>query len=183
MADPRATGSRRPLVAVIGGGDDDAPGQADAEALGRGLVDAGCRVLTGGLGGIMRAASRGAHASARYREGDVLGVIPGYDAAAANEYVDVVVATGLGHARNAVIAATADVVCAVGGQSGTLSEMALAWTLGKPVIAVGDAEGWAKALAGQALDDRRGDTVRGPFTPAEAVAEIRQITQPGGIVP
>lgn len=174
---------RRPIVAVIGTGDDGADGEADAERLGCLLVDAGFRVLTGGLGGIMAAASRGARRSARYREGDVIGVLPGYETDAANPFVDVVIATGLGHARNAIVAATADVVCAVGGRSGTLSEMALAWTLGRPVIAVGDAEGWARTLAGQPLDGRRKDRVRGPFSPEEAVAEVGRITHTGDSVP
>lgn len=173
---PQPEPPRRPIAAVIGTGDDGTPGEADAEALGRALVDAGFRLITGGLGGIMRAASRGARSSSRYRDGDVIGVLPGYDAASANGAVDVPIVTGLGHARNVVVVATADVVFAVGGQSGTLSEMALAWTIGRPVVCVGDTDGWAKALAGQALDGRREDVVHGPLSPEAAVAEAVRIT-------
>ncbi len=126
--------------------------------------------MTGGLGGVMEAACRGARTSRRYREGDTIGLLPGYDADSANDHVDVAIATGLGHARNVLCAASGDVVLAVGGASGTLSEIALAWTLGKPVACVGDAPGWAPTLARQ--DDRNdpGQRIEGPFEPEEAAA-------------
>lgn len=118
----------------------------------------------------MRAASRGARSSERYQPGDVIGVLPGYGAADANEFVDIPICTGLQHGRNLIVAATGDIVFAVGGRSGTLSEIALAWTLGKPVVCVGTAEGWASELAGRRVDDRREDRVHGPHEPEQAVA-------------
>jgi len=170
----------RPIAAVIGSGGEGAPGEAEAQALGRALVDAGFRIVTGGLGGIMRAASRGARSSARYQPGDVIGVLPGYRAGDANEHVDIPICTGLGHGRNIIVAATGDVVFAVGGQSGTLSEIALAWTLGKPVVCVGSAAGWARELAGRRLDDRRPDRVLGPLEPAEAAQVAQQLLRSQG---
>ena len=160
---------RRPIAAVIGSGDPNPEGAAEAQALGRALIDAGFRVVTGGLGGIMQAACRGARSSASYQSGDTIGVLPGYQASDANAFVDIPICTGLSHGRNLIVAATGDVVFAVGGRSGTLSELALAWTLGRPVICVGGAKGWAQELAGRALDDRRGDTVLGPFAATKAV--------------
>jgi len=159
----------RPVASVVGSARDGSPSEPAAAALGRALIDAGFRVVTGGLGGVMRAASRGARSSTSYRPGDIIGVLPGYVAADANEFVDVPICSGLHHARNVIVAATGDVLFAVGGRAGTLSEMALAWTLGKPVIAI-CSEGWAGELSGRPIDDRRDDKVYGPYDDAaEAV--------------
>ncbi|MCA9517236.1 MAG: hypothetical protein KC635_19985, partial [Myxococcales bacterium] len=91
---------RRPQIAVIGAGDAPEAALRDAEELGRRLVDAGCRVVCGGLGGVMAAVARGARSSPRASGSDVVGILPTTDAGAANGWVDVVVPTGLGHARN-----------------------------------------------------------------------------------
>lgn len=145
---------RRKVVSVIG----DAgvkPGSATYEAarqVGRLLVDEGFRVMTGGLGGVMEAASRGAHESERYGEGATIGVLPHLDPAEANEWVDIVLATGLHHARNTLVA-NADAVIAVGGGAGTLSEMAFAWMFKRLVVAV-KGVGWADKLGGERLDAR-----------------------------
>jgi uncharacterized protein (TIGR00725 family) len=104
---------------------------ADAEAVGRGLAEAGdVTVVTGGLGGVMAAASRGAQRAG----GVTVGLLPGTDRADANPWVDVAVPTGLGEARNALVVRSADVVVAIGGAYGTLSEIALALKTGTPVI-------------------------------------------------
>lgn len=159
----------RRIVAIIGSARATEEEDAIAAALGEAAVTGGFRIVTGGLGGVMRAASRGAHTSPRYRSGDVIGVLPTYDASHANEFVDIPICTGLNHGRNLVVVATAEVVFVVGGRSGTLSEIALAWQLGKPVIAVGTTTGWGRRLAGEAIDDRREDRVHGPHDPAAAV--------------
>jgi uncharacterized protein (TIGR00725 family) len=141
----------RPLVAVIGDGtilEGSRPWQL-AEELGERLADAGYRVLTGGLGGVMEAASRGAQRSASHAPGDVIALLPG-DATAANAYVDVALATSLGHLRNALIA-QADAVVAIGGGAGTLSELAMAWLHRRLLIAY-RVEGWSGRLAGTRVD-------------------------------
>lgn len=163
----RLSCSRRVAVAVVGSARANASDLANAEILGRALVDRGCSVVTGGLGGIMEAVCRGARSSSHYVHGATVGVVPTYEPNDANEHCDIVIATGMNHARNAVVAASADVVAAVGGKAGTLSEMAFAWTLGRPVVAV-SAEGWAAELAGRPLDDRRDDVIHGPLSPVEA---------------
>ena len=117
----------------------------------------------------MEAVSKGARESERYREGDVLGVLPGYNATAANEFVDIVIPTGMGLARNAVVTSTADVVVAIAGGAGTLSELAMAWQLGKRIIALGEA-GWAAKLAGQMIDTRRKESILAAQTVDEAIS-------------
>jgi uncharacterized protein (TIGR00725 family) len=158
-------------MAVVGqaGGLD--PGtEAQCVELGRRAVEARFRVVTGGLGGVMEAVSRGARAAANRREGDIVGILPGYDRRAANPHVDIVVPTGMQIGRNVIVVAMADVVVAVGGGSGTLSEVAVAWQLGKPIIALSTSGGWAERLAGATLDTRRGDAVHGAATAEECVA-------------
>jgi len=162
------------MLAVIGsGGALDPAIAAAAEALGQLAIEAGFRLVSGGRDGVMEAASRGARAASSWREGDVIGILPGYERAQANPFVDVVIPTGLGIARNVVVVASADVVVAIAGGSGTLSEIAIAWQLGKPVIGIdlglGQPGGWAERAAGTAIDDRRGDQVRRARSPAEAV--------------
>lgn len=161
---------RRRVVAVIGNGAAPPEVLAVAEAIGRGLVERGFRVLTGGLGGVMEAASRGARAAPSHREGDVLAIIPGSDPGDANPFADIVIPSGLGIARNALVVSTADAVIAVGGGSGTLSEMAMAWQLGKLVVGV-EAPGWSERLAGSAIDERRTDRVERAAS-AEAAVEL-----------
>jgi uncharacterized protein (TIGR00725 family) len=117
-------------VAVVGPGEASADEIAAAEAVGRELARRGALLVCGGLGGVMEAACRGA----REAGGATLGILPGADRTAANQYVEVAVATGLGEARNAVVARAADALIAVGGAYGTLSEIAFALKVGKPVL-------------------------------------------------
>jgi uncharacterized protein (TIGR00725 family) len=117
-------------VAVIGPGDE--PSVAAAE-VGRLLAERGAVVVCGGRGGAMEAACRGAKKAG----GLTVGILPGSDRSEANPYVDVVLPTGLGEARNALVVGAADVVIAIGGGYGTLSEIALALKARKRVIGLG----------------------------------------------
>ena len=117
-------------VAVIGPGRADEETAARAEEVGRLLAEAGAVVVCGGLGGVMAAACRGAKSAG----GTTVGLLPGLDRGDANPYVDVAIPTGLGEARNVLVVRAADVVVAVGGEFGTLSELAFALKVGTPVV-------------------------------------------------
>lgn len=163
---------RRPIVAVIGNNTASELGYATARELGRHLSERGYRVATGGLGGIMEAASRGAREAPAGFEGCVIGVLPGLDASAANPWVEIVMPTGLNFARNVVLSAMADVVVAIGGGSGTLSEIALAWQHNKPIVCMDLGEGWSSELAGKPLDGRRRDVLHRAATVEGALARV-----------
>ena len=165
--------SRRGVVAIIGqGGLVDPHIERVAEELACGIVDLGARVVTGGLDGVMAAACRGARGSGRYREGDVIGVLPGSNVNAANPWVDIVVPTGMGIARNVLVVSMSDVVVAVSGGAGTLSELAVAWQLGKPIVALSSCGGWSERLAGTAVDPRPRSTIVNAKDVASAVEAV-----------
>src|SRR3954451_8587143 len=125
--------SREPYVAVVGPGDASPHDLQAAEDVGAGLAAGGAIVVTGGLGGVMEAACRGARA----RRGRTIGILPGEDRDAANGWVEIAIATGLGELRNGLVVRAADALVAVGGGHGTLSEVALALKLGRPVVGLG----------------------------------------------
>jgi len=125
--------SRTPYVAVVGPGEASPDELHTAEEVGAGLAAAGAVVVTGGLGGVMEAACRGA----RSRRGRTLGILPGDDRDAANGWVEIAVPTGMGELRNGLVVRAADAVVAIGGGHGTLSEIALALKLGRPVVGLG----------------------------------------------
>ncbi len=126
----KGPGAGRPLIAVIGGSSPTAGEASLAGGVGRALAEAGAVLVCGGRGGVMEAACRGA----RRAGGTTIGILPGPDASEANPYVDISIVTGIGEARNAIIARTAEVAIAVGGSYGTLSEIALALGFGTPVV-------------------------------------------------
>jgi uncharacterized protein (TIGR00725 family) len=134
-------------VAVVGPGEADEQQRWLAEEVGAALAEAGAVVVTGGLGGVMEAACRGA----KSRRGRTLGLLPGNDRTAANGWVDIAVATGLGELRNGLVVRSSDAVIAVGRGHGTLSEIALALKAGTPVVGLG---GWDIEGMVQAADPR-----------------------------
>ena len=135
---------RPPQVAVIGGGSAREELLELAGEVGRRLAEAGAVLVCGGRGGVMEAASRGA----REAGGVVIGILPGLSPGEANEHVTYAIATGVGHARNLAVVASGDAVIAIGGEWGTLSEIALARRLGHPVAAL---RSWT--LENAAVDD------------------------------
>ncbi len=145
---------RRKLIAVVG--DTRMPTKGRkwvlAVQLGRQLSDEGYRIVTGGLGDLPKAVAQGARSSPRYREGDLVAILPGYNPAAARGYADIVLASGIDHARNLLIA-NSDAIVAIGGGAGTLSEVALAWSLKRLIVGVRVA-GWSGKLAGMRIDSR-----------------------------
>ena len=172
--------ARRACIAVVGDARLEAghPRAALAEALGRGLVDAGFRVVTGGMAGAMQAAHRGVRSSPVWFEGAGIGILPGSDAGQANEFVDIAIPTGLDHARNAIVAQSAALI-AVGGGSGTLSEMAMAWSFGRLVIGM-RCGGASELLVDRRIDERSrypslpDDQVFGAASAAEALQLLQR---------
>lgn len=122
------------VVGVVGAGSGvGAVPEEQAEAVGRALAEAGAVVVCGGLGGVMAAACRGAVSAG----GTTVGILPGTDRRAANPWVTVPLPTGLGELRNGLVVRSSDALVAVDGEYGTLSEIALALKLGRPVVGLG----------------------------------------------
>ncbi len=133
-----------------------------AEAVGRGLGEAGLTIVCGAGAGVMEAAAQGAAAA----DGRVIGIVPGESVLEANPYCTEVVASGIGHARNLSVVASGEIVVAVGGEWGTLSEIGMARAIGRPVVALSSWE-----LRGH------GEMANSPgvvhvATPADAVAAV-----------
>jgi uncharacterized protein (TIGR00725 family) len=138
-----ATGGLRLPVGVIGPNDASPSELAMAEAVGRAVAELGLPLICGGRGGCMQAASKGASEAG----GLVIGVLPSSDWLSANRYVSVPVATGIGEARNAIIASACFALVAVGGGHGTLSEIALGLKMERLVITMPEANRVDGALA------------------------------------
>lgn len=117
-------------IAVIGTAEAAPSDYEAAYAAGRAIAGNGAVLVCGGLGGVMEAASRGAHEAG----GITVGILPG--TAGGNPYLDITIPTGLGHARNVLVVLSADAVIAVGGGYGTLSEIAVALKTGRPVYGI-----------------------------------------------
>lgn len=120
------------IIAVIGGSQPDNESLVIAEQVGKLIAEKNAILLTGGMGGVMSAASKGA----KNAQGLVIGMLPGTDKKDANPYVDIPIVTGLGEARNIIIARTCDCAIAIDGKYGTLSEIAYCLLFNKRVIGI-----------------------------------------------
>ncbi|MFH0916845.1 MAG: TIGR00725 family protein [bacterium] len=148
-------------ISVIGGGRCGAAQYALAEEVGRLVAREGATLVCGGLAGVMEAAARGAKEAG----GTTIGILPGHDRAPANPYLDHVLTTGMGHARNLAVVSSGDAVIAIGGEYGTLSEIGLAAKIGRPVV----------ILAGWRLQNDEGaEGVWYAASPDEAIALVRR---------
>lgn len=154
---------RRPVVGVVGDAHLSSGKRRLVVSLGTRLVDENYRILSGGHGDLASALAEGARQSSKYREGDLIAILPGFDPSPAEGYADIVIATGLDQARN-VLVANSDAVVAIGGGAGTLSEMAHAWALKRLIVAF-RVDGWSGRLAGKRIDSR----LRYPGIPEDRV--------------
>ena len=127
--------SGRVYVAIVGSGIPTDELYEKALTVGRLVAERGATVVCGGLSGVMEAAARGASEAG----GTAIGILPDEDRERANPYLTYSVATGAGQARNLAVVCSGDVVIAVGGEYGTLSEIGLARKVGRPVVVL---EGW-----------------------------------------
>ena len=125
----------RNAIAVIGASDAPEDVRSAARQVGKAIARARVVLVCGGRGGVMEAAAEGARAAG----GHTIGILPSYDRASANPHIEFAIATGMNHARNAIVVASADAVIAMPGEAGTLSEIGLALKIGRPVVALG---GW-----------------------------------------
>ena len=162
--------ARKIQILVIGHNENGSTPEAEkiAYETGAEIAKSGAVLITGGLGGVMRAASHGAKDGG----GLTVGIIPQNDSSFANEYCDIVIPTGIGLARDFLNALTGDGVIVIGGGSGTLSEMCAAYMYKKPIAAIKNSGGTADRFADQYLDHRENVKIVGVNSPKEAVKYI-----------
>ena len=142
----------KPQIAIIGSRELSSVSLTLLKELAYELVSKGYRTVTGGLGSLQRTVHAGAKSNPQHTDCDTIVLLPGFDPEPAINHADVIIPTGLDAYRNALVA-NSEVVVAIGGGAGTLSEIAFAWQFKRPIIAIGN-EGWADRLAGESLDDR-----------------------------
>lgn len=157
------------IIAVIGNAniDNDIEKQNFAFEIGKSIIDNGYILATGGLGGVMEFASKGAKSSKNYTQNSIIGILPDYHSENANEFVDLPISTGLGLTRNLILISLSNAVIAIGGGSGTLNEISAAWQMNKLIIAL-NTSGWSAKLQNQSLDSRRNDVIFGAESPEKA---------------
>jgi uncharacterized protein (TIGR00725 family) len=157
----------KPQILVVGYGEDHCPPAAYqlAYRVGRAVARRGAILVTGGLRGVMEAASRGA----KEEGGVVVGIIPQEDKVYANPYCDIVIPTGIGYTRDFITAYSADAVIIVGGGAGTAIEAFVAYFKAKPIVALVGSGGIADRIAGSYIDDRHLVKVIGEEDPEKAV--------------
>jgi uncharacterized protein (TIGR00725 family) len=159
------------VVSVIGASEIDKETEEKTIEIGRLLARNKFIVSCGGLSGVMEAICKGAK-----KEGGItIGIIPFKDKNAANQYVDIAIPVPFSQARNIVVVLTGDVIVAIAGKAGTLSEISFSWIYGKPIVALTNVEGWSAKIAGQKLDDRRSDIIYGAKTPIEVVDKVKEL--------
>jgi len=142
------------IVGIIGGSNINKDIYEFTHLLGETLAKNGYSILTGGMGGVMEAAGKG-FCSVKNKKGKHLCIIPSDDKKTANKYCEYVIASGFGIGRNILIIRSADVLIAIDGGAGTLSEIAYAWQYNKTVLCVNKFNGWAKSLAGKKIDNNK----------------------------
>lgn len=128
--------------------------------LGRELAQRNLTIITGGMEGLMEAVFKGAHSYDNYRQGTTVGIIPFLEKERANQYCDVIIPSGIGFARNQIVVSSGDIIIAIGGGAGTMSEIAFAWQFNKKVICYRGFGGWSEKLAGLDLDNRKSNLLQ-----------------------
>lgn len=167
--------TKRNQILVIGHDEDGCTPEHEkiAYETGTEIAKSGSILISGGLGGVMKAACQGANESG----GITVGIIPQNDSQAANEFCDIVIPTGMGYARDFLTALSADGVIIIGGGAGTLTEVCAAYMYKKPITVIKNSGGIASKYADQYLDHRKNVKIVGVSSPKEAVKYIlEQIT-------
>ena len=164
--------NRKRIISVIGDSRVSADIYKFSREVGKALIDAGYIIQCGGLGGVMCGVCEGAKLSSLYSYGSTIAIIPSYDKTVVNQYADIVIPTGLDIMRNGIVI-NADAVVVLGGGAGTLSEMALAWSMFKLLVSFNTIEGWGKNLANCRIDNRN----RYPSIPEDCVYGVSSIEE------
>ena len=161
-------------ILVIGNNDNGCTPESEKLAydVGSEVAESNSVLITGGLGGVMRAACRGAQESG----GTTIGIIPQDDPSHANEFCDIVIPSGMGLTRDFLNALSADGVIVIGGGSGTLSEICAAYMYKKPIVALKNSGGIASKYADGYLDHRKNVKIVGVETPQQAIKYILEQT-------
>jgi len=144
--------SYKPQIAIIGSRNLGKKSLSLIENISKALVDEGFRIVTGGIGTLQKAAHKGAKTSDKSGDGDTIAILPGFDPGPAVGHADIIIPTGMDVLRNAIVA-NSDVVICIEGGAGTLSEIAFAWQLNRPILSIGGG-GWSSNLAGVTIDHR-----------------------------
>ena len=162
-------------ILVIGNNDNGCTSDLETIAYetGKEVAKSGSVLITGGLGGVMKAASRGA----KDEDGLTVGIIPQDDSSMANEFCDIVIPSGMGLSRDFLNALSADGVIVVGGGSGTLSEICAAYMYKKPIATLKKSGGMATKYSDQYIDHRENVKIMGFNTPKDAVNYILEQTK------
>ncbi|KKO46569.1 hypothetical protein WG68_04505 [Arsukibacterium ikkense] len=152
--------------------------------LGMLIAKNGYSLVCGGLGGVMEAACRGFKQCAE-TSGVTVGILPSFDAAQANEYIDIVIPTGLDVGRNQLVVASGFATIVIGGGAGTLSEVALASQINKPVILLKGSGGWADKITDDYLDQRENARVYHAHSVSEVITLLKVLethTDKSGVI-
>ena len=162
-------------ILVIGNNDNGCTPEIESIAyeIGKEVAKSGSVLITGGLGGVMKAASHGA----KDVDGLTVGIIPQDDSTMANEFCDIVVPSGMGLSRDFLNALSADGVIVVGGRSGTLSEICAAYMYKKPIATLKNSGGMATKYSDKFIDHRENVKIVGFETPKDAVNYILEQTK------
>ena len=162
-------------VGIIGSSEESAELNDIAEEMGRLIAINGYSLITGGMTGVMQAACRGASlADPKPENSKIIGILPNFEKNSGNEFLDISIPTGIGWARNQTVVLSSDIIIAIGGGAGTLSEIAFSWAYKKPILAFEDIEGWSAQLCGAKLDNRRNDSIIRVSAPSEAIEIVNE---------
>jgi len=166
---------RRVQLVVIGSAADHCTKEARelAYRVGAEAARRGATLLTGGLGGVMESACKGA----KENHGITVGIIPQDEPHYANEYCDIVIATGIGWARDFATAYSADAIILIGGGAGALIETCAGYLKGKPIIAIEGSGGVADQTKGTFLDERKSVMILSEQDPEKAVARALELAR------
>lgn len=156
---------------VIIGDSEETPFYNECYSIGKFIAEKGHILISGGRGGVMAATSKGAFEAG----GTVVGILPGENPDHANNYCTIVIPTGIGFARNSINVLSGDIIIAIGGRAGTLSEIAYAWNYNKIIILCTFAGGWSSRLSETPIDDRSGPQVYTAHSEHEVCEIIKKI--------